>query len=122
MSDYTNFDPDGFRDGWKPPEHVVRKVVCAAVKYGEGKDALVVCSARHFDPRMHHTLGVIRDDKLVELELADKAVQGFIDQFGVFMDRKEAWKVAVAADQIFLERYPKAQWRENDDLYSEWLY
>ena len=26
--------------------------------------------------------------------------QGFIDQYGVFMTRQEAWKVAEAADQI----------------------
>lgn len=122
MSQYDNFDPDGLLGGWKPSEEVLRKVVCAATKYGDGKDALVVCSARHYDPRMHNTLGHLREDKIFDFEVADKAIQGFIDQFGIFMDRKEAWKVAVAADQIFLERYPKERWREDDELFSEWLY
>ena len=122
MTDYTDFDQDGLLDGWKPPSEVLRKVVCAAAKYGEGKDALVVCSARHYDPRMHATLAHLHEAKLFDFEVAGRAVQGFIDQFGVFMDRKEAWKVAVAANQIFLERYPKERWREDDELFSEWLY
>lgn len=121
MSDYTNFDPDGFLK-WKPEPHVVRKIVCAAAKYGEGKDALVVCSARHYDVRMNHTLDFIGIERIEQFELEDKVEQGFIDQFGVFVGRKEAWKIAVEANQINLARYPADRWREDDELYSEWLY
>jgi hypothetical protein len=46
-------------------------------------------------------------------------VQGFIDQYGVFMDRKEAYAVASAAGQINTRRpkgYPEYM------LFSEDLY
>lgn len=45
------------------------------------------------------------------------AEQGFIDQFGEFMTRKEAWTVAEAAGQI---KYPKDYCKGT--LYSEDLY
>lgn len=53
----------------------------------------------------------------------DTETQGFVDQFGVFMDRKEAWEVALAAGQIrFIESW---NYRHSEDgyiLYSENLY
>lgn len=115
---YEGFDADGFLEGWKPPVDYQRKVVCAANKYGEGPDALVVCAPRHHGPRMNHTLEKLREDKLFEFEVAGRAVQGFVDQHGIFMDRREAWKVAEAAKQIV--RCPPNQW--NGELFSEWLY
>ena len=114
------FDPDQFLNGWAPPEHVQRRIVCAAVKYGEGKDALVVCAPRHHDPRMNHTLGKLREDKLFDFEVAGRAEQGFVDQFGLFLNRTEAWHIAVAANQI-TDRCPKDRW-DDETLYSEWLY
>jgi hypothetical protein len=42
--------------------------------------------------------------------------QGFIDQWGVFMDRFEALAIATAANQVREKTYPK------DRLFSEDLY
>lgn len=49
-----------------------------------------------------------------------KAAQGFIDQWGVFMDRQEVWKVAEAAGQI-LHRCG-GDTSNGGTLYSENLY
>lgn len=88
-----------------------RVVVCAAVKLCDDFSMQVIITGpRHWDSRMGssamHMLGNWK-----ELE------QGFIDQFGVFMTREEAWEVAKAAGQIKY-RVP------NDEgcLFSENLY
>lgn len=111
---------DDFMEGWKPGAGFVRRVVASAVQYGKGKDALVVCSARHFDKRMNHTLRYMREEKLFPFEVAGHAEQGFIDQLGVFMDREEAWFVAVHADQL-IDRCP-AHAHVEERLYSEWVW
>lgn len=46
--------------------------------------------------------------------------QGFIDQFGAFMSRTEAWKVAEAAGQII--RRVDGDAVDGGTLYSENLY
>lgn len=71
-----------------------RRVVCAAVKSG----GLTACSARHFDPIMRSQM-LCMDNSMAIWKCAS-AVQGFIDQYGVFMTREEAWEVADAAGQI----------------------
>jgi hypothetical protein len=87
-----------------------RFVVCAANKYGD----LVFTGVRHFCPVMvfnmaHYDIPGLRKER--------GEVQGFIDQHGVFMDRKEAAKVATAAGQ--LERYGDVK---PEVLFSEDLY
>ena len=67
----------------------------------------LLLGARHFDPLMHATAGP--NAKLY-------TEQGFIDQGGTFMDRREAWKVAEAANQI-IRRFGC-----DGVLYSENLY
>ena len=87
-----------------------RVVVCAAIRRKDGK---IVCGARHFDAAMRGQFlrGGKRPKKWFSAE------QGFIDQWCVFMDRQEAWKVAEAAGQIKYGRdYSKGT------LYSEDLY
>lgn len=71
-----------------------RVVVCAAIRSREtGK---IVCGARHFDTIMraivfpNHT----KDSEWLSAE------QGFIDQYGVFLTRREAWDIASKAGQI----------------------
>ena len=88
-----------------------RVVVCAAIR--SETTGRVVCGARHWDAVM---LGqVLKDGKRPE-EWAS-AEQGFIDQHCVFMNRKEAWTVALAAGQVKFGRdYSKGT------LYSEDLY
>jgi hypothetical protein len=99
-----------------------RWVVCAAMR---NKDGVIVTGARHFDSVMRQWF--IRKPTWFErIFLRKKFVrdtdwysceQGFIDQFGVFMDRREAWKVAQAAGQIAF-----ASDREDGPLFSEDLY
>lgn len=90
------------------PKVPVRVVVCAANRYGE----LIICGARHFDTVMHR-----------QIEAANvgdaEHEQGFIDQWGVFMDREEALAVATAAGQINVRRPKSAPF---DELFSEDLY
>lgn len=87
-----------------------RRVVCAADRRPDG---MVVCAARHSDPRMHLQKALIGGNW-------DGAEQGFIDQWGVFMDRLEAWQVAQAAGQII--RRVGSDDRNGGTLYSENLY
>jgi|ERR1035437_3364357 hypothetical protein len=91
-------------------DNIQRVVVCASNRSKSGK---IICGARHWDAAMRST--VIIDGKMPsEWHGAD---QGFIDQFCVWMDRQEAWKVAEAAGQIKYGRdYSKGT------LYSEDLY
>lgn len=93
-------------------ETQTRVVVCAANRYG----SKIFLGARHFDERMREEMQWydIRNLRGVFGE-----EQGFIDQWGIFMDRYEALAVAQAAGQI--GRYqPKTQ--PEDRLFSEDLY
>ena len=93
-----------------------RFVVCAANRYGD----LIVCGARHFDKVMHSQLKFIKEDRLLDFELEGRVEEGFIDQFGAFMSRTEAWQVAEAAGQII--RRVGGDDADGGTLYSENLY
>lgn len=101
------------------PKTPVRVVVCAANRYGVTKrlaGPLLFLGARHFDERMrehmeHYDVEHLRRNYGEE--------QGFIDQWGVFMNREEALAVAVAAGQINVRR-PKTN--PEHLLFSEDLY
>lgn len=70
-----------------------RVVVCAAICNRLTSD--VICGSRHYD----ETMGRLIFMHAMQQGWSD-AEQGFIDQFGVFMTREEAWEVACAAGQI----------------------
>ena len=91
--------------GITPP---VEKVVCAANRLSDGT---IICGARHWDTTMRRVAKRINDKTL-------DAEQGFINQWGVFLDRKEALAVAKASGQpLDMERNGC-----DDELYSEGLY
>lgn len=97
---------------------IQRVVVCAANRSRTGK---VVCGARHWDNAMR---GQVCNKNWFSIRLFGRltkswrgAEQGFIDQFCVFMDRQEAWKVAESAGQI---KYGRDH--SKGTLYSEDLY
>ena len=69
---------------------------------------------RHFDGTM--VAQYERYFKEGEAPEESESVQGFIDQWGVFMDRFEALAVATAANQVLVKTYPSNQ------LFSEDLY
>lgn len=93
-----------------------RRVVCAANKYdcGYGWIDMVFIGVRHFCPVMRQNMEPHKDFIKRESE-----VQGFVDQFGVFMDRKEALQVARDAGQLNVVRIKT--W-PSDELFSEDLY
>lgn len=89
-----------------------RTVVCAANKFETG---LIICGARHFDRVMHTQLDAIEASGRPKLSGHE---QGFIDQWGNFMSRKEACLVAISSGQKL--RNPNIS--AGDSLYSEDLY
>ena len=101
------------------PKIPVRVVVCAANLYRfETGSSLLICGPRHYDMTMHDTIAALDDEIWT---LPKKCTQGFVDQWGMFMDRKEALLVATAAGQINVRR-PKSGNPDSPELFSEDLY
>lgn len=92
-----------------------RIVVCAANVHG----GVLVLAPRHFDKTMHDQISKLENG--FAPECPSFWAQGFIDQHGVFMDRQEAYEVALAAGQINLHK-AKSGGRGSKLLYSEDLY
>jgi hypothetical protein len=84
------------------------RVVCAANKNKES--GRIICGARHWD-------AIMRSQKL-ESEDFGNWDQGFINQFGEFLTREEAWKIAEEQNQIRSLCYDG----QKDYLFSENLY
>ncbi len=97
-------------------EPLERRIVCAAIRASDGS---VLLGVRHYSADMHHQIAQRHDGHKFYHRL--DADQGFVDQFGVFMGREEAYKVAVAAGQL---RYPDhcGEGLDGPRLYSEGLY
>lgn len=94
---------------------VTKRIVCAANKfYLPNNEVLIVCSPRHYDMTMHQTLNAIDDRTRWD---SYKEEQGFVDQFGTFHTREEAWVIANEANQII-----RRVGGDNGRLYSENLY
>jgi hypothetical protein len=93
----------------RPAEGVVnqRIVVCAANR--QRFTGMIAIGPRHYDETMRQNM--------TGGGWGDPAEQGFIDQWGEFMTREEAWKVAEAAGQI---RYRCGG--DGKKLFSENLY
>ena len=91
-----------------------RRVVCAALRIKSGEFAgTLVLGPRHFDATMRAALA----HWCLEPGAAHGAEQGFIDQHGVFMDRREAFDVAVAAGQLLHNPSSDATMLVSEDLY-----
>lgn len=114
-----DYDAHLIKEGTRP-----RWVVCAANR--SVTTGRIICGARHYDTIMRsHTVrpkGILYwicrlfGKTLARLRKEWRgSEQGFIDQCGVFMDRREAYQVALASGQI----KPGAV---NGRLYSEDLY
>lgn len=93
-----------------------RRVVCAAIRASDGD---VLIGIRHYSRDMHDQIEARVDGAKFHHRLDGD--QGFVDQFGVFMDRYEAYKVADEAGQIIR---PEAcgDGIDGKKLYSEGLY
>ena len=88
-----------------------RRVVCAANRDKFSGD--IIIGVRHWDAFMHAQADA-------QCWCVGEHDQGFIDQFGAFMSRTEAWKVAEAAGQII--RRVGGDDADSGTLYSENLY
>ncbi len=97
------------------PKVPVRVVVCPANRYGD----IIVLGARHGDSVMSKQLIRLRDTGVIANTHAQGRDQGFIDQWGVYMDRFEALAVATAAGQIgrYRPKHSGADWLCSEDLY-----
>ena len=82
------------------------RIVCAAIKVRDE----IICGARHHDMIMNAQL------KKVERDYGNE-VQGFIDQYGHFLTRELAWKIANYQKQII-----RRCGGDDHRLYSENLY
>lgn len=88
-------------------------IVCAANKFEVSGKVLVIPAVRHYSPDMHRVLNAIEELGASTAEIS----QGFITNFGRYVDRKEALEIAKANNQVrFTIGY------EPDELYSEMLY
>lgn len=95
-----------------------RKIVCAAMKHPVF--FTIICSPRHMDGPCRSAFRAMKCD---EDDL--KWVQGFVNTWGEFLTREEAWIVACHNNQIF--RYVGNQTEadfgvQGTKLYSENLY
>jgi hypothetical protein len=106
------------RSETKPPadegrlDRRVRRVVCAALRAADGR---LLLGIRHYSTDMHAQLAR-RDDRNRFQHLSGDD-QGFVDQHGVYMTRREAYDVALQAGQIV-----NHDACEIGRLYSEALY
>lgn len=93
-----------------------RRVVCAAIRASDGE---VLIGIRHYSRDMHDQIEQ-RNDRHRWYHRNDQD-QGFVDQYGDFMSREEAYKIAETAGQL---RYPEACGcgLNGPKLYSEGLY
>lgn len=85
-------------------------IVCAAVR--NTVTGQIICSPRHYDLIYHQSLTDVE-----KYEHWMDADQGFVNQFGKFLTRAEAWKIVLAAGQ--LRRHSDV---DGQELYSENLY
>lgn len=84
------------------------RIVCAANRYNTGE---LVVGIRHYDHIMYeqaHARG---------LRAGCAAEQGFLDRYGQFRTREEAWAIAEAAGQII-----RRVGGDEGKLFSENLY
>lgn len=93
-----------------------RRVVAAAIRAADGS---VLIGIRHYSRDMHEQIAQRKDGyKFTHRNDHD---QGFVDQYGVYMDREEAYRVALAADQIVYPHFC-GHGIDGPKLYSEGLY
>ena len=92
------------------------RIICAANRllFADGNIA-IVAGARHWDKIMHNIVDCV-EHELTELE------QGFIDQFGNFYDRYDAWIIAETNGQIIRRVGGDTTLDGKGRLFSENLY
>jgi len=106
--------------GYEFKENMSSPVIVAAA-CRNNVDGVIFVGARHFDMVMHQQIDAIYDlDKPEQKRGVSRADQGFIDQFGRFWSREDAFNIAKEAGQ--LEGREKTDYEGSTTLYSEDLY
>jgi hypothetical protein len=88
----------------------IQRVVCAACRY----EGIIVVGIRHLDVLMRQTIKLMYPDidpKSICVRFARE--QGFVDQFGNFLTRTEALKIAIEKDQIYRTTNERELFSEN---------
>lgn len=90
-------DADGFT-GWRWDKFkVVRRIAAVANRYG----GIIVLGTRHYSNSMRQALDALGGNEvLTQWAGEENCEQGFVDQYGTFLDRTEAWILAEAGNQI----------------------
>jgi len=93
-----------------------QRIVCAANKLSDGT---ILLGIRHWDMFIHDQMDMLLKvwGTESEISLIKGHEQGFADQFGKFLTRKEAYIIAKDNGQIIRDIGYEA-----DELYSEHLY
>jgi len=87
-----------------------QRIVCAAVRY---PGYPVILGVRHFDEITTEQIKAMK----IPTHLYGTEIQGFVDNFGQFLSREEAYPIAVAQQQIYRQStYP------TNELFTEMLY
>lgn len=85
------------------------RILAAALKIGD-------CVFTAPPPARHHTLlhalYAVAPDRIVQ-----PVEQGFMDVHASFVDRREAWTIAEAADQIIPRQHQRAGYLFSEDLW-----
>ena len=103
-----------------PNINLDRRVVCAANRCG----AILLIAPRHWDETMHKQYEAL-SNYAGGIPPSHKFEQGFINTWGEFLTRQEAWVVAVDNNQIlrFVGNQDESDLYRNDvKLFSENLY
>jgi hypothetical protein len=93
-----------------------RRIVCAAIRAADGS---VLLGIRHYSADMHAQISARRDGaKFTHRRDPD---QGFVDQYGRYLTREEAYPIALANGQI-IRQEACGEGLDGPKLYSEGLY
>lgn len=100
----------------------MEKILCAAIWYKDKEDDKVyvhqpknISYGYVWCGRRHHNIINLRFSLLNEPTRSDTSVQGFLTNQDRFVDRVEANKIAIEADQVYGNKI-------GDELFSEDLY
>jgi hypothetical protein len=93
-----------------------QRIVCAAQRHRIS--GMIVTGARHFDRTMCNQIDAMLNGKTSMEAGWFSSESGFIDQFGTFLTRKEAWIVAKRQGQI----RDRCGGDDDGTLFSENLY
>ena len=90
----------------------IQRIVCAACRH----DGVIVVGIRHLDSLMCNTIKLMYpNEKPSSIFIKFAHEEGFVNQFGNYLTRKEALIIAKRMNQIYRET-------GDDELFSENLY